>query len=369
MHLLPLYFAHDCRLYGRVEVNDNEKEALLLPPKFGLFEEIDIKKCRIQLEESVNKLRWNKLFGKREVKQSQLFDSTTKVMDINNLRVTTLPFNPSVRMPGSLKRNEEIKVARFKDEVMQEAKKLRKSERKCSNLTENEKMGLQSLQEKVKKNEIVCCVTDKSGKWACDTIENYKTACMNELDAERSPEIDLIEHEQGERELNCHAAALLRMMGLEDGKGTSGERLRWAVQAEGTGLAPFYGLRKDHKVTVDEEKGPRVRPLCGAKECSTRRASYLLCKLLTPLIGRSDTHCGSTDQLLHKIERVNIGRDADPRWIVGSLDVVSLYPSLDIDVCAVGVALALIVSDIQFDKLRWSEIGLYLRYESRSVRK
>ena len=79
------------------------------------------------------------------------------------------------------------------------------------------------------------------------------------------------------------------MMGLKDDAGTEGERLRCAVQAKGTGLAPFYGLKKDHKEVIDEMKGPRVRPLCGAKECSTRRTSYLLCQLLSPLIAQGDT--------------------------------------------------------------------------------
>ena len=54
------------------------------------------------------------------------------------------------------------------------------------------------------------------------------------------------------------------MMGLKDDAGTEGERLRWAVQAKGTELAPVYGLRKDHKQVIDKMKGPRVRPLCGA---------------------------------------------------------------------------------------------------------
>lgn len=149
---------------------------------------------------------------------------------------------------------------------------------------------------------------------------------------------------------------------MKDDAGTQGERVRRAVQATGTGMAPFYGLRKDHKVVDDVEKGPRVRPLCGAKECSTRRTSFLLCQVLTPLIAQGNTQCGSTDELLNKIEKVNRVRDADHRWIVGSLDVVSLYPSLDIDVCAVVIATALIESDIEFKKLNWCEIALYLRY-------
>ena len=92
--------------------------------------------------------------------------------------------------------------------------------------------------------------------------------------------------------MNCHAAALLRMMELEEGGGKQGERMRHAVQATGTGLAPFYGLRKDHKaVEGDVSKGPRVRPVCGARECATRRTSYLMCQLLALFIPKGRTKC------------------------------------------------------------------------------
>ena len=161
------------------------------------------------------------------------------------------------------------------------------------------------MKARVRNGELIYCVTDKSGRWACDTVESYKEACMNELnDDTRIPEIDHEEHDRGERELNCHVVALLRMLGLEDGAGTEGERLRRVVQANGTGLAPFYGLRKDHKSVTDEMKGPRVRPLCGARECSTRRASYLLCQLLTPLIVQGGTQCRSEEDCIEKVKMV-----------------------------------------------------------------
>lgn len=361
---IPVY-DNSPRIYGGVEVTEDEKAALLLPPKFAIYEEINITECRIRVEESLNKLRWNKLIGgkKEKEKEKQFFDLESKCMNINNLRATTLPFNPSVSMPGPVIQQDEVKMTKFRSEVMQAARECRKQGERYSNMTETERNGLESLREKVKEGEMICCVTDKSGRWACDTRQSYKQVCMDELnDVNRTPVIDEKEHNRGERELNSHAAALLRMMGLEEEAGSEGERLRRAVQAQGTGMAPFYGLRKDHKVVNDVEKGPRVRPLCGAKECSTRRSSFLLCQLLSPLIAQGNTQCQSTDELLSKFERVNREKDADPRWIIGSLDVVSLYPSLDIDVCTVVVALALIESDIQFEKLRWSEIGLYLRY-------
>ena len=66
--------------------------------------------------------------------------------------------------------------------------------------------------------------------------------------------------------------------------------------------------------------------------------------------------------MLREFEKVNICRDVDRRWVVGSLDVKSLYPSLDI-VCGVVVAKALWESDLAFKGLHWLEVALYLAFQ------
>ena len=48
--------------------------------------------------------------------------------------------------------------------------------------------------------------------------------------------------------------------------------------------------------------------------------------------------------------------------MVGSLDIDSLYPSLDITRCAKVVSKKLYKSDLKFPDLNWMEIGLYLSY-------
>ena len=128
-------------------------------------------------------------------------------------------------MPRSLKQQDEVKMHKFKNEVMEAVRGMKKSCKKWSNLKEDEKRGLKSMVGRIKEGEVVCCVTDKSGRWACETQESYKEACMEELkDAERTPEVSKEEHEKGEKELNSHAAALLRMMGMREGNGNTGDR-------------------------------------------------------------------------------------------------------------------------------------------------
>ena len=170
------------------------------------------------------------------------------------------------------------------------------------------------------------------------------------------------DHEAAEKGMNAQGLALLRMMGLK--AGNSADRLRRAIVAEGVRIPPFYGMRKDHKkVSIGkEDDGPRVRPVCGAEDCVTKRVSYILCLLLGPLIPEEGTHCWATDDLIAEFERVNGEGSVDEDCVIGSLDVDALYPSLDIDRCARVVADKLFDSSLKFEKLNWREIALYLRF-------
>ena len=51
-------------------------------------------------------------------------------------------------------------------------------------------------------------------------------------------------------------------------------------------------------------------------------------------------------------------------WVVGSLDVEALYPSLDVDECAKVVGETLYNSKITVEHLQWKDIALYLKYNA-----
>ena len=59
---------------------------------------------------------------------------------------------------------------------------------------------------------------------------------------------------------------------------------------------------------------------------------------------------------------MNKERTVDSQWVVASLDIVSLYPSIDVKRCAAVVRMCLYESELVFDQLVWKEIALYLRY-------
>ena len=50
-------FSTQPRLYGGVQVDEDERVALELPIKYGLYRNVNLTQCKIDIEESLNKLR------------------------------------------------------------------------------------------------------------------------------------------------------------------------------------------------------------------------------------------------------------------------------------------------------------------------
>ena len=88
----------------------------------------------------MSKLRWNVLCGKvrnnddnnadNDNKDIQFVDIDESKINMTMLKATQLPYNTNVRMPQQLKNNEEIRIVKFKDEVMKEVRGLEKESKK-----------------------------------------------------------------------------------------------------------------------------------------------------------------------------------------------------------------------------------------------
>ena len=82
------------------------------------------------------------------------------------------------------------------------------------------------------------------------------------------------------------------------------------------------------------------------------------------LIPYHQTEINSTDELLSAIEVINES-EVRPDWVVGSLDVAALYPSLNIGKCAKIVSDNIFESELIFPNIRWKEVALYLKYHMK----
>eukprot|EP00794_Sanderia_malayensis_P016493 gene16493-18133_t len=124
-------------------------------------------------------------------------------------------------------------------------------------------------------------------------------------------------------------------------------------------IPPLYGLRKDHKACIDQEKGPPTRPVCGANVSSNYRISHFLSMVIRPFFKESVEVCESTEDLLSRIKECNKHQDLS-RSIIGSMDVVALYPSIDIDFSTKKCQEMIEESDMEFRNVNVRELGLYL---------
>ena len=123
--------------------------------------------------------------------------------------------------------------------------------------------------------------------------------------------------------------------------------------------AKEYTFRKDHKETpnsVEPDTGPPVRPLCDISDANNHRLSYLVCMILKEMTNDYETQCESTEDMLAAIQEVNRERRNDSETVLGSLDVKSLYPSLDIPFTIKVVCDQFEKSDIEIEGIDYEEL-------------
>jgi len=95
------------------------------------------------------------------------------------------------------------------------------------------------------------------------------------------------------------------------------------------------------------------------------RISHFLSSILRPVIALSEDVCDSTDDMLARVTKCN-ERDLSG-CIVGSMDVESLYPSIDIDFAVDKCIELLQDSGIQFTNIDFDELGLFLIFNDTEV--
>lgn len=225
-----------------------------------------------------------------------------------------------------------------------------------NNLTEGEKEGLESLKEKVKNEEVVIQQTDKSGRNVVDSPTNYKIAVEPHIT--NDIQISFNEYEELEKEMNAHAYTWSKM--LQIGKDTNSvDRIKNSLKTRNSDYAVLSCLRKDHKQGFDTVEGPPGRPLCAGNIGYNYRFSHLLCMLLKDIPEDAETECENTEDLIAKIDEVN-ARSLGDGFIIGSMDVKSLYPSLDIDHTIQIVCKMFETSNVDIEGIDFEEVIFYI---------
>ena len=137
------------------------------------------------------------------------------------------------------------------------------------------------------------------------------------------------------------------------------DRIRSNLTSHNSAYATLSNLRKDHKPIVDPIKGPPGRPLCGANVAFNHRLSHILSILLIDCIENEETECGNTEELIAEFERINVNGVSE-NFIIGSMDVKAMYPSLDIPFTVAKVCEIFQNCDIEIKGVDYREAGLYV---------
>ena len=247
----------EVRIYGSIEISENAKEVLKLPPKFATFRKLRIEEIQTEVEKGMAKFRMQiRNEGESATDENEpteeLVDTKSKAIDLTNLRVTELPFCKRIYIPDQVDTKMEVKIQSLKDKFVDKAKeyinnKTDDGKIKEDNLSKNQRKGIREINQKIKENCVVF-KTDKIGQLSIDGKENYRE-CIEEH-IKKDEKVTIKDYEKTEKVLNAHATALSRILGLGTDYGHEG-RVTEAVVVLNSHPPDLYGLRKDHK----EEKG------------------------------------------------------------------------------------------------------------------
>ena len=57
---IPVTFTSKPKCYGGCSVDEKDKKVLSLPPKFVVYNRVDVQQCEAEIEKGLAKLRWTK---------------------------------------------------------------------------------------------------------------------------------------------------------------------------------------------------------------------------------------------------------------------------------------------------------------------
>ena len=325
--------------YGGVELTRDEISVMEMHPKYTIFEKVDPIDCEAEIEKAMTKIRWARMEenkdkdvsgnrlgavprnlvelsheetgrgnigngeGERTVKR-ETFDIDERKFDFRYARSTELPFNIRTNVPGPLEnRGEEIRLQNLKMKLTEITNRYaEEKETEMENLTEEQKRGIKSLRKRQKDGEIVIFQTDKSGKLAADTPENYTEAAKPHF--EKDTIVTKKEYEDTEKLINAHSVFWTRMLRAGEKTGDQ-ERYKRSMKTENSKSSTLYVFRKDHKPCEDNDKGPPVRLLCDVSDSYGHKLSYFLSNILKEVTDKEPTVCDSTEDMLAGIRQAN----------------------------------------------------------------
>ena len=306
------------------EVTNNITKVMQLSPKTAVFNKINLEQVELELEKAKVKARWHdRSDEERNAAQETLEEQQEKEraekqvvignkINLNKIRVTTLPGNKEVILPDDRSEETEAGIAGFKEEMMEVVKRYRKE--KCdekgnikeASINKEVESGIKELKDQIKTKKQIYGKTDKSDHPFLVTEEEYKEIAKPYVDKDTIVSKD--EAKKMENVLNCHSYQICRAFGVCSAHNCS-RRLKSALTNSNTNPPCLYFQIKDHKTPKPGEP-KAARGLVGAGTGSFgREAGHIITIILDAIADtvarQQGTELRSTEDLLAGIAALN----------------------------------------------------------------
>ena len=262
----------------------------------------------------------------------------------------------------------EMKFNFMKKELVKKTEKYiiehcdKKGNPKNRNLTRKQENSIKSLRKRTEIEKLAIYETDKTKKLVLDTLSNVKDKMEEHLVKDRV--ITPKEVTKHENVLNSQTKSWVEMLSIGSECGQK-ERTKSNLITEKNPLPLMRGTAKDHKVAADPKKGPKMRPIMGARVGPNTGLSQIGSKVLRSIIDdvkvRHDVK--STEEMLARIENYNESlksQKSKKKMVLASLDIKNFYPSIDSKRGAQIAKLMWNRSDIVIENVNADELVWYI---------
>ena len=122
------------------------------------------------------------------------------------------------------------------------------------------------------------------------------------------------EHQEAQKVINGHSTFWSRILNISCEKEEFNPKMSHQCKnsyrsknnllTENNKLPSLFGLRKDHKHTANENKGPSTRPVCGAHNHYNKKLTHLLSTILIKVWKEEPENCMNTEELLAEFDDI-----------------------------------------------------------------
>ena len=363
--------------YG-VEVSEEEKSFLRLPKSATDYAKIDAEKLKTSIQVTAAKLRMSlqeqedgaahRLDEQEEealLASKRVYDPEEGKIDFKKKKVTDMTTCKRITVPSAAETSKEAKIQVLINNLEDVVKRNGTKEAaflkaggpdSLSTMSESARRGKQSILEREKAGELVLLASDKSGKLAVMSPTLYRECMQPHIEGDSEHTRD--EVVEVERQFNGAATQILRAFKFGE-DWSHQERFKSACAANNNEVPSLCQYVKDHKAEL------KTRPVCKAQvqQSPNGPLADLLCEVINPFVEEADkanrTEVRCTEELSSRLKRVNEKiktgglsqgpYQKDGKLIVGSKDVKSFYPEMDVEEAAKEVRLEIEESDLEIE--------------------